>query len=299
MQDGILLYEERLGNKGGKGEAHPVHINSSYKRNIRYLPDGHFKTRIGKVRIYEVLDDELHDQNLIIADIIQAFLTENVSFIQFIVPTAEAEDKITELAVTIYDRLVQMGISQTDLRQVRVMSISRDEARNKESVANYLRSVTKELRDSVDLTVVGGFLSRGLGDRPYRSLLLAAYDPSDDAFRTVCECASGFTDEDVKELPKLLEKYRLDHRHSRVDSKMIPDVWFVPQLVLELVGTSITRSVLHTAGTNGNRQGKGLTLRFPRFTGRYRTDKSGEDSTTVGELVEMYRIQTKEAPSSE
>jgi hypothetical protein len=299
VQDGILLYEERLGNNGGKGETHPVHINSLYKRNIRYLPDGHFKTRIGKVRIYEVLDDELHDQNLIIADIIQAFLTENVSFIQFVVPNAEAENKVTELAVTIYDRLVQMGISQRDLRQVRVMSISRDEATDKESVANHLRSVAKELQDTVDLAVVGGFLGRAFGDRPYRSLLLAAYDPDDDAFRTVCECASGFTDEDMKALPKLLERYRLDHRHPRVDSKINPDVWFVPQLVLELVGTRITQSFVHTTGTNRNRQGKGLTLKFPRFTGRYRTEKSAEDSTTVGELVEMHRIQTKEAHRSE
>src|SRR2546425_1687689 len=138
VQDGILLYEERMGNKGGKGELHPVHINSSYKRNIRYLPDGHFKTRIGKVRIYEVLDDELHDENLIIADMIQAYLTENVSFIRFVVPNSEAESKVTELAVTIYDRLVRMGISQRDLRQVSVMPLSRDEATNKESVASYL-----------------------------------------------------------------------------------------------------------------------------------------------------------------
>lgn len=150
VQDGIELYEKSLGNRGSKGEKNPVHINSKSKRNIRYLPDGHFKTRLGKVRIYEVLDDELKKENLIIADIIEAYLTENVSLIQFIVPYSEAEEKVNELAVTIYDRLVQMGISQKDLRQVRTMTISKDIAKNKEAVADYMSSfrTRKEQKES-------------------------------------------------------------------------------------------------------------------------------------------------------
>jgi len=34
-------------------------------------------------------------------------------------------------------------------------------------------------------------------------------------------------------------------------------------------------------------------VRFPRFTGKYREDKSAEDSTTTDEIVEMYRAQLK------
>ncbi len=161
MQDGILLYEQRLGNKGSKGEVNPIHINARSKRQIRYLPDGHFKTKLGKIRIYEVLDDELKKENLIIADIILAYLTENVSLIQFIVPTPSAEHKVKELAVTIYDRLVQMGISQK-LREVRTMYVSRDEATSKEAVAAKLslvkpKDTVSRVRKALDLFQKGAY----------------------------------------------------------------------------------------------------------------------------------------------
>jgi len=41
------------------------------------------------------------------------------------------------------------------------------------------------------------------------------------------------------------------------------------------------------------REESGLAIRFPRFTGRYRTDKSAEDATTVEEIIEMYKSQLK------
>ncbi len=151
MQDGILLYEESLGNRGSKGEINPVHINARSRRQILYLPDGHFKTKHGKRRIYEILDDQLKDANLIIADITQAYLTENVSLIQFIVPTPDDIEEVKELAVTIFDRLVQMGISQKDLGGgdgVRIMDISKDVATSKEAVAERLSSFRKPKKRS-------------------------------------------------------------------------------------------------------------------------------------------------------
>jgi DNA ligase-1 len=41
------------------------------------------------------------------------------------------------------------------------------------------------------------------------------------------------------------------------------------------------------------REDSGLAIRFPRFTGKYRVDKSAEDATTVEEVVELYRSQLK------
>jgi len=52
-------------------------------------------------------------------------------------------------------------------------------------------------------------------------------------------------------------------------------------------------SPIHTCGLNSIRQGAGLAVRFPRFTGKYREDKSPEDCTTTDEVIEMYRAQLK------
>jgi len=157
----------------------------------------------------------------------------------------------------------------------------------------YKREYKSEMQDSVDLAAVGAFAGRGRRGGTYGALLLAAYDKSEDMFRTLCKCGSGFTDEDLNKLPKLLEKYRIGHRHPRVDSKIEPDAWFIPGLVLEIVGAEITLSPIHTCGMNSIRQGAGLAVRFPRFTGKYREDKSPEDCTTTDEVVKMYRAQLK------
>ena len=162
----------------------------------------------------------------------------------------------------------------------------------------YKREYKSEMQDSVDLAVVGAFAGRGRRGGTYGALLLAAYDKSDDVFRTVCKCGSGLTDEDLNKLPKLLEKYGISHPHARVDSKVVPDVWFVPGLVLEIVGAEITLSPIHTCGMNKIKPGAGLAIRFPRFTGKYRGDKSAEDCTTTDEVVKMYRAQLKKVASN-
>jgi len=64
--------------------------------------------------------------------------------------------------------------------------------------------------------------------------------------------------------------------------------------VLEVIGAEITLSPIHTCGLNSIRPGAGLAIRFPRFTGNYRTEKSPEDATTTREIVEMYRSQLKQ-----
>jgi DNA ligase-1 len=83
-----------------------------------------------------------------------------------------------------------------------------------------------------------------------------------------------------------------------VDARREIDVWFEPSLVIEVLGAELTPSPNHTAGWGQLQPDMGLSLRFPRFTGRYRADKAPEDATTVQEVVGMFRT-ARRAPVSE
>ncbi len=155
------------------------------------------------------------------------------------------------------------------------------------------REYRSELTDSVDLVVVGGFHGRGRRVGRYGSFLLASYDKENDVFRTACKVGTGFTDEDLMRIYDVLQKHKMQHVHPRVNSKIQADVWFVPNILLEIIGSEITLSPIHTAKLDSIRKGAGLALRFPKFTGKIRDDKSPEDATTTGELLEMYQAQSK------
>jgi DNA ligase-1 len=144
----------------------------------------------------------------------------------------------------------------------------------------------------VDLVVVGAFHGRGRRAGTYGALLVAAYDPEEDVYKTVCKVGSGFTDENLGQIPGMLEPHRFSHRHARVKSLMEAEVWFEPVVVMEVLGDEITLSPLHVAAFDEIREGSGLAIRFPRFT-RWRDDKSAEEATTVQEIVDMYKSQLK------
>ncbi len=157
------------------------------------------------------------------------------------------------------------------------------------------REYRTELQDTLDLVVVGAFYGRGRRSGTYGALLVAAYDPREDTFPTFCKVGSGFSDQDLEQLPRRLRPYQTDHKPPRVDSRLEPDVWFHPAVVLEVVGAEITLSPTHTVAWGKAREGAGLALRFPRFTGRYRDDKRPEDATTVDEVWEMYQRARRRA----
>jgi DNA ligase-1 len=162
----------------------------------------------------------------------------------------------------------------------------------------YKRDYRSEMTDTVDLVLVGAFHGRGKRAGTYGALLLAAYKPDNDAFETVTKCGTGFTDEDLAKLPTIMKKHIIPHKHPRVQSMVEADVWFEPAVVIEVLGAEITLSPIHTCAMNNVRKGSGLAIRFPRFTGNYRFDKSAEDATTTMEIVQMYRNQLKRISES-
>jgi DNA ligase-1 len=157
----------------------------------------------------------------------------------------------------------------------------------------YKRDYKSEMNDTVDLVVVGAFHGRGKRAGAYGALLLATYNKETDTFETVTKCGTGFTDKDLAYLPDLLRRHEIPRKHSRVQSTLEADVWFQPAVVMEILGAEMTLSPIHTCAMDSIRKGAGLAIRFPRFTGKYRTDKAAEDATTSLEIVEMYRNQLK------
>ena len=191
-----------------------------------------------------------------------------------------------------FDKAVSIGCEGLVVKNSSTESIYQAGARGWLWI-KYKRSYKAEVADTFDLVPVGAFHGRGKRAGTYGALLMAVYDPETDQFETISKLGSGFTDEDLEKLPKILRQDILPHRHPRVSSEMKADLWFTPSKVLEVSADEITLSPLHTCALGSVRPGSGLALRFPRFTGKYRDDKSPEDATTGKEALEIYHRQLK------
>ena len=157
------------------------------------------------------------------------------------------------------------------------------------------REYRNELGDSLDLLVIGGFFGKGRRTGSYGTLLLATYDEDTDTFPSVCKVGTGFTDESLDQLFQILNPKVTVKKNPRITSEMEADVWFEPELVIEVVASEITLSPIHKTAMNAIRKGAGLALRFPKFTGKIRAEKAAEDASTDKEVVSLYRGQAKMA----
>ena len=151
------------------------------------------------------------------------------------------------------------------------------------------RDYRTELSDTTDLVIVGAFAGRGRRAGTYGAVLLAAYDPEAELYRTVTKCGTGFSDADLAGLPDRLAPLARAGKPARVDARQQPDFWFEPGLVIEVLSAELTLSPHYSAGWGVIKEDAGLAMRFPRFTGRWRDDKDATDATTTGELVDLYR----------
>ncbi|MBE6520304.1 MAG: ATP-dependent DNA ligase [Thermoplasmata archaeon] len=159
----------------------------------------------------------------------------------------------------------------------------------------YKKDYQQALTDSFDLVVVGAFYGMGKRAGRYGALLMAAFDPESGMFETVCKLGTGFDDAFLAAMPDLLDDGLSETKPSSVQAEMVPDVWFEPTVVLEVVAAEITLSPIHTAAWGVIKEEAGLGIRFPRFTGRVRDDKSPEQATTVEEIVSMYGMQSHDS----
>ncbi|MFB5647827.1 MAG: ATP-dependent DNA ligase, partial [Candidatus Nitrosomaritimum yanchengensis] len=157
------------------------------------------------------------------------------------------------------------------------------------------REYRNELGDSLDLVVIGAFFGKGRRTGRYGTLLLATYDDEQDAFTSICKVGTGFTDEDLDQLYQILSNKVTVKKNPRIDSEMEADVWFEPELVIEVVASEITISPIHKAARDIVKKNTGLALRFPKFTGKIRVEKAAEDASTNEEVLTLYKGQKKVA----
>jgi len=155
------------------------------------------------------------------------------------------------------------------------------------------REYRNELGDSLDLVVIGAFYGRGRRTGRYGALLLAAYDEQTDTFPSICKVGTGFTDESLDQFYQILSDKITIKKDLRIDSGLEADVWFEPEVVIEIVASEITLSPIHKVAMDKIRKGSGLALRFPKFTGRIRFEKTSENATTIDEIITLYNNQKK------
>ena len=155
------------------------------------------------------------------------------------------------------------------------------------------REYQNDLGDSLDLVIVGAFFGKGRRTGKYGTLLVATYNDEEDTFPSICKVGTGFTDESLDQLYQILSPKVTLKKNPRIVSEMKADVWFEPELVIEIVASEITLSPIHKAALDKIKEDTGLALRFPKFTGKIRTEKNSEDASTDEEVIALYKGQKK------
>ncbi len=154
------------------------------------------------------------------------------------------------------------------------------------------RSYKGELADTIDVVIIGYYAGRGArAEFGFGGFLGAVYDADEERFKTITKVGSGFTEQQMVDMKKMLDKIKVKEKPKRVDALISPDVWVEPKYVVTLTADEITRSPTHTCGKAKDEPG--YALRFPRLTAEIRSDKKPEDATSVAEIIEMFGMQKK------
>ena len=139
-----------------------------------------------------------------------------------------------------------------------------------------------KLKDSVDVVLVGAFYGRGRRKGVYGTYIGAVYDPENDTFEAFTRVASGLTDDIMESLMSDIKQYEVKKKPNYVICNETPDVWFKPEVVIEIIGDEITVSEKFSS--------LGYSMRFPVFQ-RLRPEKGPKDITNVKEIIELYKTQ--------
>ncbi len=182
--------------------------------------------------------------------------------------------KDPEVIKTLHEKYLKMGLEGVVVKKVNGNYISG------RTGWNWVKMKEEEgqegrLSDTLDCIVMGYW--HGLGKRAQFGLgKILVGIKNGDQILTLTKVGTGLTEDMLVEIRK-----RLDILESKTMPKeyvaqkdLIPDVWAIPKLVVEVTADSISKSTKHSLG---------LSLRFPRFL-KIREDKGVNEATTLEEL---------------
>ncbi len=149
------------------------------------------------------------------------------------------------------------------------------------------------LADTFDLVAIGAYWGQGRRGGWYGALLLASVNESNGRYESLCRVATGFDDATLATLEKKFEKLVVPNKPKDIDSAVEPDIWLAPNVVLEVQGAELTLSPNHRCAWGVLKPDAGLSVRFPRFTGRWRDDKKASQATTSNEVAKMFQARRK------
>eukprot|EP00191_Tetraselmis_sp_GSL018_P013531 CAMPEP_0177586320 /NCGR_PEP_ID=MMETSP0419_2-20121207/5006_1 /TAXON_ID=582737 /ORGANISM="Tetraselmis sp., Strain GSL018" /LENGTH=1454 /DNA_ID=CAMNT_0019076197 /DNA_START=342 /DNA_END=4706 /DNA_ORIENTATION=+ len=166
-------------------------------------------------------------------------------------------------------------------------------SKRSESWLKVKRDYCEGLRDSLDLVPIGGWHGNGRKAKWLSPFLLAAWDPVNEEFQSVCRVMSGFTDQFYAEATERLgRRHRIDGPKPYYVTGECCSVWFEPAEVWEIRGADLTISPVHKAARGHLHPEKGVSMRFPRFI-RVRDDKRPQDASTPEVIVDLFNRQTR------
>ena len=124
--------------------------------------------------------------------------------------------------------------------------------------------------ENLDAVVVGG--TKGIGKRgEFIGSYLIALQDEDENLKTVAQVGTGLTDEQLEELTKKMEEYKISQKGTKITVE--------PRIIFEVAYSEIVKSPEYEAG---------YSLRFP-VVKRIREDKGLKDIDTVERLKSMYK----------
>lgn len=149
-------------------------------------------------------------------------------------------------------------------------------------------SLKKGMVDTIDGVVLGYYHGKGVRSKNgIGAILIGIFDEKSGEYKSVAKVGTGITDELFVTMKKDLMGIttKLKPGNYDIQSNIEPDVFVVPEIVVEVEADEVTRSKMHTAAKD--KDGRGLSMRFPRLKVWNRQDKDVSQATSVGELEKM------------